>query len=397
MINQEIKRIYREIEDEVVNIRRNIHRNPELAYEEFSTSKYILEKLKSIGIEEIDVIENTGIVALLRGEKCINKENPTTIMLRADMDALPIKEETNLTFKSRNNNMHACGHDVHIAWTLGVAIILSRLKKLLNGNIKFVFQPAEEIGGSVKLVKKGVLNSPEVDIVLAGHCWPDLEAGKIGIARDVAMASANTFKIKILGKGGHGAEPHNCIDPICIGNEIYSSIQKIVSRRINPIDSTVVSICSFNSGYSSNIIPDTCEIQGTVRSLSVNKVIEINKNIELVVSNICNIYGAKYSFEMGGVCLPVVNDSILVNKILESATDIIGCENINIVDYPSMTGEDFSEYCNKKPGLFIYVGSSSLEKGIKEKLHSSKFDIDESMLETAVAVFSKFIIDYLAN
>lgn len=392
MIIDEISKIANEIENDIVEIRRVIHRNPELAFEEFETSKIIVNKLYEIGISDVEILEGTGIVAILEGTKKSNKKGKT-VMFRGDMDALPIKEQTNLHYKSLNNNMHACGHDVHVAWTLGVAIVLSKVKHLFYGKVKFVFQPGEEIGGAVKMVNRGILSNPDVDIVVAGHCWPDIKSGEIGIAQKVAMASTNTFKITIEGKGGHGANPHECIDPISIGCEIYSSIQKIISRRTNPVNPTVVSVCSFNSGTSRSTIPNICEIEGTVRAITYEEVLRINKEIEFLSQKICEIYGGKSTYELGGICLPVVNNEELVKQMKTSAVDIIDEDKIRIIHYPAMTGEDFSEYSSRKDGIFVYIGCSLEDQN--NKLHSCKFDIDEKIIKKAICIFSKFIIDYL--
>lgn len=393
-ITKEVNKITEEIEQEAINIRRTIHKNPELAFKEFDTCKLIVNKLRKIGFDEIEIIEDTGVVAILRGTKLGDYEEKT-VMLRGDMDALPIKEETNLSFKSENSNMHACGHDAHVAWTLGTAIVLSRLKHLFRGRVKFVFQPGEEMGGAVGMVSRGVLDNPKVDIVMAGHCWPDLKSGEIGIANYTAMASTNTFKITINGKGGHGAQPHECIDPIAIGTEIYSSIQKIVSRKTDPKNPTVISVCSFNSGTSRSTIPDVCEIEGTVRALTYEEVFKINKDIENISKQICGIYGGNCTFEMGGICLPVVNNKSLIESFMVSAKDIIGENNLKSIPYPAMTGEDFSEYSSRRDGLFLYIGSNNKDKNENYKLHSCKFDIDENILKSTIGMFSKFIIDYL--
>jgi len=395
---KQIKSISSEIETDIINIRRIIHKFPELGNKEFNTSKVIVDKLKKIGYTDIEVIDNTGVLAILHGESKTN-EIHKTVMFRSDIDALPIKEETNCEFSSLNENMHACGHDAHIAWGLGIAEVLFRLKHLVNGQVKFVFQPAEETGGAKKLIDLGVLENPNADIVVGGHVWPEIEVGNIGIARNVAMSSGSSFKLTVIGKGGHGAEPFNCIDPIAIGSEIYSSIQKLQYKINNPKEPAIISICSFHSGFSRNIIPDICKIEGTVRAVNRDLVVDILDKIEDIAHNFTKSYKASYKFDRSSICSPVVNDINLVNIMYNSANKFIetDSEHIKIIDYPAMTSDDFSAYTDKIPGLYIYIGSSSKDSGLSEKLHSNKFDLDEKLLRKAVNVFSGFIIDYLNN
>ncbi|WP_304340239.1 M20 metallopeptidase family protein [Metaclostridioides mangenotii] len=393
-VTNQIQTITSDIEEEIINIRRTIHKNPELGNKEFKTSELIKNKLTKIGYTEIESINNTGVVTLLNGEGILSNSSKT-VMFRADIDALPIKEETNHKFKSTNENMHACGHDAHAAWGLGVAEVLYRLKHLVNGKVKFVFQPAEEIGGAKKLIELGVLENPKVDIVLGGHVWPEIEVGDIGIAKNVAMSSGTSFKLTVIGKGGHGAEPFNCIDPIAIGSEIYSAIQKLAYKINNPKEPTIISVCSFHSGNSRNIIPDICDIEGTVRSISSENVDYIMNRIEEIADKYTKAYKAKYKFHRSGICFPVINDKNLVNKMVDSATKFLESKYIDVIDYPAMTSDDFSEYTSKIPGLYVYIGSSLKDKKLSEKLHSSIFDLDERLLKNAINIFSGFIIDYL--
>ncbi|UWD46955.1 amidohydrolase [Clostridioides difficile] len=388
MIEDKIKSIALKNNEEVIKIRRQIHRNPELAFKEFETSKLIKKELDKLNIEYIDVA-GTGVLATIKG----NNDGRKTILLRADMDALPIKEENDLEFKSTNDNMHACGHDAHVSWLLGAAMILNDIKEELCGNVKLLFQPGEEKGGSDIVIKENVLEG--VDVLATGHCWPTIESGKIGIARNCAMAATNTFEITIIGKGGHGAEPHNCIDPIAVGNAVYSSIQQIVSRKIDPVVPVVVSVCSFNSGISKNIIPDICTLQGTIRAISQEKVLEISEVLERMVRNICEAHGADCKFEKSAGGDAVINDKNMIELGRKSALKILGDENIEMIDFPAMTGEDFAIYMKERPGLFMYIGVGNKEKNINYKLHNNKFDIDEKCLSTASSLFAQLAVDYL--
>lgn len=390
MIEDKIKSIELKNNEKVIKIRRQIHSNPELAFKEFETSKLIKKELDKLNIEYIDVA-GTGVLATIKG----SNNGKKTILLRADMDGLPIKEENDLEFKSTNDNMHACGHDAHVSWLLGAAMILNDIKEELHGNVKLLFQPGEEKGGSDIVIKENVLEG--VDVLATGHCWPTIESGKIGIARNCAMAATNTFEITIIGKGGHGAEPHNCIDPIAVGNAVYSSIQQIVSRKIDPVVPAVVSVCSFNSGISKNIIPDICILQGTIRAISQEKVLEISEVLEHMVRNICKAHGADCKFEKSAGGDAVVNDKNMIELGRKSALKILGDENIEMIDFPAMTGEDFAIYMKERPGLFMYIGVGNKEKNINYKLHNNKFNIDEKCLSTASSLFAQLAVDYLCQ
>ncbi len=239
MLTEEILEIANNIKEELIDVRRHMHKYPELSFQEFKTSAFIKEKLKEHNINYIEDFHKTAVVALIKGNK-----QGKTILVRGDIDALPIEENNSLEYKSLNKGvMHACGHDAHIAWTLGTAIILNKLKNKIKGNVKFIFQPGEENQwGAKEMLKYGILENPKVDAAIAGHVWPDVQSGKISIVNGCAMACANKFRIEIIGKGGHGASPQDTLDPIAIANEVYMAIQQIVSRKVDPYDSVVISI-----------------------------------------------------------------------------------------------------------------------------------------------------------
>ncbi|MEG2892117.1 MAG: amidohydrolase [Clostridium sp.] len=395
MIYEDIESIASEIESEIIKIRRHLHSNPELSFKEYNTSKYIFDKLIEYGLENVKIVADTGVVALIKGGS--KEDNHKTVLLRGDIDALPIKEETGLEFASCNDYMHACGHDAHTAWTIGSAVVLNRIRKDLKGDVKVVFQMAEEVGGASKIIDSGILENPPVNIALAGHCWPSLECGVVGIAKGVAMASTGGFTINIKGKGGHGAEPHNCIDPIAIGTDIYNSIQKIVSRRVDIKDPVVISVCSFHSGNYQNIIPDTCTIEGTVRALSHNRLHEINSIIKDIVESTSRIYSGESTVKFSMGLHPVINDVELIKLSLDSLEKHLPEGRVKLIEHPAMTGEDFSEFSRRIPGLFLYIGSASDNSGRNHKLHSSKFDIDESAIKNAIVIFTRIIFDYLSE
>lgn len=395
MLKEEILKEARNLQDKLVYIRRELHKNPELAYKEFETSKFILKVLKDEGIDEVySNFHKTSVMAIIRGEG-----KGKTILLRADMDALKIDEKTGKEYASINKGvMHACGHDAHITWVLGATILLNKFKKYIKGNIKIIFQPAEEgAGGADELLKTRdiIEEEPKAVYAIAGHVWPSVDSGSIGIVNGCAMASANFFKITINGKGGHGATPHKSIDPIAVGNLVYTSIQNIVSRTRDPLASTVISIGRFTAEGSYNIIPDTAVMEGTIRAQSIDEVLELSSKIEEVLSGICKSFGAEYKFNATTAIPAVVNNENLVKIGEDTGKSIFGDNNVNILNDGCMTAEDFSYYLEKVPGLFVYIGNRNLNKGISAPLHNSCFDIDEDILFRASAYFTSLSIDIL--
>ncbi|GAA0084787.1 M20 family metallopeptidase [Clostridium sp. CTA-7] len=392
-MQEEIKNILDEIKEELTNIRRKLHSNPELSLKEYETSKYIYEKLREFGIEEIsNNIYKTTILAIIRGK------NPgKTILLRADMDALPIEEINNCDYKSlKRGVMHACGHDGHVTWMLGVAYVLNKLKDKISGNIKILFQPAEEeVGGAEELLKTiDILNlPPKVDFAIAGHIWPELNSGEYGIVNGSAMAAANKFILEIEGKGGHGAEPHKTIDPIAIANQIYMTSQQIISRHTSPFSNAVLTIGKFIGEGAYNVIPDKVLMEGTIRAESYDKVIEMTKLLEDLTKGIALSQGAKYKLTSLKPIKAVINDENLIYK----ANEILNKTNykVNILKHGSMTGEDFCYISSRVPSLFIYVGTRNISKNIIYPLHSPKFNFDEDILGNTVNVFSYLAINLI--
>lgn len=388
-----IKELAYEVEIDITKIRRKIHRNPELALREFETSKIVAEKLKELGIEIIENIGTTGVVGLLRG-----KNGGKTVALRADMDALPIEEENNFEFKSVNKNiMHACGHDAHTAILLGVAIVLSKIKDSINGNVKFIFQPSEEssLGGAQEMINEGVLKNPMVDSILGLHVDPALLSGTIGYRSGEFYASGGGFQIDIIGKSGHGALPHKATDAILVAAELILSLQTIKSSRIDPLDPFVLTIGTINGGSQANIIANKVTLTGTLRLFNE----EINKNIggimENIIKSITHAYGATYNFklQLGGT--PLTNDSRMIEIVKNSARKIVGEENVRLVPR-TLLGEDFACYTRIVPSAFVSLGVGFSDKK-NFSLHSSKFDIDEASLPIGTALLAQSAIDFLNN
>ena len=387
----EILSYVKEIETEIINFRRELHKNPEVGLNLPKTKEFIINELKKIDIEFKEYKSCSGISAV------IGKKEGKVIAIRSDMDALPIKEETGLTYESKNGNMHACGHDGHMAIVLGIAKTLKKFEDKLNGKVKLIFQPGEEKEGGAKyLVEEGVLENPKVDAILGihiGNFIDEIENGKIGLYKGPFMASIDRFKIKIKGKGAHGATPHKSIDPVYISSQIVLSIQEIISREIEIFKPSVISIGKISGGSAYNVIPDIVEIEGTVRTIDKNIREYIPKRIEELVSSITKGFRGDYEFEYNFGYPVVENNSDLVDKFYESAKKIIDEEMIVFLKKPTMVGEDFSYYTENIPGLYIFLSSKKQEDVYPH--HNSKFDIDEKNLYVGVACLSQFVFDLL--
>lgn len=380
------------IKDKLIAIRRDIHAHPEIGMHETRTARIIAELLEQYGIEVKKNVGGTGVVGILKG-----KYPGKTILLRADMDCLKIAEENDVKYKSEYPNlMHACGHDAHVAWLIGAAVILSELKDEIHGNVKFLFQPAEEKeGGAEKTIDSGVLDNPKVDAVVGAHVWPNIQVGKIGIKSGPLMAASDNFKITIYGKGGHGGQPHKCIDPIAVACEIYMALQTIVSRKVDPLEPAVITIGKLNAGLAHNVIPDKAEMEGTIRTLTYEVRDKIPDIMRSIIEGICLANGAKCDFDFLPYHAPVINDPEITAVIGRAANNIVGHKNLIIIDKPTMIGEDFSSFEEKVPGTFFWVGTYNPEKGIVKPLHNPKFNIDEDIIYKAAAVFAECAFVYL--
>lgn len=366
--------------------------NPEPGLEEVKTSQFIAEKLRSLGLEVQTEIGITGVIGTLRG-----KELGKTILLRADMDCLKMNEQNDFDFKSRTPGlMHACGHDAHISWLLGAAMILNEFKDELKGNVKFLFQPAEEVqGGAERMIKQGALLEPKVDAAIGGHVWPSIQSGKIGIKYGPMMAAPDMFKIKINGKGGHGAMPHVCVDPIAIACQVYLGLQTIVSRKVHPVDPLVITVSTFNAGSAHNIIPDEVVLTGTTRTFNDNLREKLPAMMESVIKGITEGHGGSYEFEYTKCYPAVINEGEMTALVEASVCELLGKDNVEIIHTPEMIGEDFAFFQRAVPGVFIAVGTLNKEKGIDFPLHSANFNLDEDIIPKAAAVFARAAIKYL--
>lgn len=369
------------IEPWLIEIRRDFHRHPELGMAEFRTSKKIAGLLEDLGISHRTGVANTGIVGIIEGGK-----PGKTVALRADMDALPIPEETGLSYASEiEGKMHACGHDAHMAVLLGAAHVLNSMKNELSGNIKLFFQPAEETDGGAKpMIDAGCMEDPHVDYVLGLHVTPYAEAGQIMVRPGKICASSDGFTITIRGKSAHGAYPEEGTDAIVIAAQVITSLQTIVSRNLSPMDAAVVTIGTINGGFKENIIADQVCLGGTIRTLDPETRANIQMRIQSIVSAVASGLGGEglVEFEMGYP--PVINNDEVVKVVETNAISLLGKENVLFKEYPSMGVEDFSYFCQAAPGAFYYLGCSNKTQGINAPGHNCKFQIDENCLKIGV-------------
>ncbi|MFF3021331.1 M20 family metallopeptidase [Gottfriedia sp. NPDC057948] len=390
--NLKLDDVVSSINDEVIGWRRYLHENPELSFQEENTAQFVYDQLNSFGGLEISRPTKTSVVARLIGI------HPGKVLaIRADMDALPIQEETKIEFSSKKDGiMHACGHDGHTAMLLGAAKLLCSFKNQLKGEVRFIFQHAEELppGGAIEMVNAGVLDG--VDLIIGAHLVSYLKTGKIGLNYGPIMAGADQFKITIIGEGGHASQPNQVIDPILIGTQVVTNIQHIVSRKLDPIDTAVISVTQFNGGTAINVIPNSVNIGGSVRSFKPEVRNHIPMLIEQIVKGITNAHGAKYEFVYDLGYSPVINDNEITSLIDKTVCEIVGEENRELIK-PIMGSEDFSAFLNEVPGTYFFVGARNEEEGIVYPHHHPKFNIDERALKDGIKIFVQGAINILNN
>jgi amidohydrolase len=371
-----------DIREEVVGWRRHLHRNPEISFQEEKTSQFVYETLESFGNLELSRPTKTSVVARLVGD-----QPGRTLALRADIDALPIQEENEFDFASQNPGaMHACGHDGHTAMLLGTAKLLSGMRDRIEGEVRFLFQHAEELspGGAEEMAEAGAMDG--VDAVIGAHLWSKLQVGKIGVVYGPMMAAPDTFEITIKGRGGHAAMPHQVVDSIAVGAQVVTNLQHVASREIDPLDNVVVSVSKFTGGTTHNIIPDSVEMVGTVRTLAPEVRGRVPEVMERVVKGVTEAHGASYEFRYHLGYRPVINDEEVTSAIEETVREVFGEDALEIMR-PNMGGEDFSALQQWAPGTFFLVGAGNEEKGIVHPHHHPRFTIDEDALGYGVRMF----------
>lgn len=383
----DIKDLAKQYEKYTIKIRRDIHENPEPSWQEYRTTEVIERELKSFKIET-KRLKKTGLIGILKG-----KTEGKTVALRADIDALSIKENTNLSFKSINGYMHACGHDCHTAMLLSAAKVLSQIKDEINGTVKFIFQPAEEtcIGAKVIIEEDNVLQG--VDGIFGMHIWGNLESSKFNIESGARMASADTFKIRIKGTASHGSTPHLGVDSIVTASAVIMNLQSIVSRNINPIEPVVITVGTIKGGDRFNIIASEVVMEGTTRAFSKETRELLEGKMREVVQNTAKTYGAEGILEYEYCPAPLINDGRLTDIAIKSAKKLYGQHSLVPMDKLTVS-EDFTYYMDKVPGVFAFIGGGNKKIGIYEN-HNDKFIIDESSLNMGTALYAQFAVDFL--
>ena len=383
----DFKKRVQEQREAIIKTRRELHQIPEIAFCEKKTSAYVAEYLKKCGLKTETGIAETGVVGLLEFG-----EGGKTLMIRADMDALQLPEKTGLPFASTHEGvMHACGHDGHMAMVLGAASILAKTNEKLKGSIKFLFQPAEEgPGGAKPMIEEGVLENPEVDFAIGCHLHGGRE-GTIGLKSGHVLAANDRFELKIVGRGGHGAMPHLCVDPIDVGVQVINALQRIVSRQISPLSPTVLTVGRFHAGSTFNVIPEEAVLAGTTRTFDRNIWSSWEKRMEKIIKGVCEAMGAKYEFKYTRGYPPTVNDEALVEIARRCAVDVVGEENV-FEPEPIMAGDDMAFFFEKVPGVFFFLGA-----GIENSapLHNSRFDFNEEILSKGVETYLRLTYELL--
>ena len=385
-----IHQLVSEHKDLIINIRRDLHRIPETAYTEKKTSAYVADYLNSLELDVQTEIAQYGVVGLLKTDR----PGPT-LMFRADMDALPLKEDTGLGFASEHEGaMHACGHDAHMAMVLGAATVFKKIKNELTGNIKFLFQPAEEgPGGAKPMVEAGVMESPKVDYSIGCHVWPDIPGGTIGVRPGPFMAAMDRFDIKIKGSGGHGAMPHLCADALEVGTQVINALQRIVSRHMDPLEPTVVTVGTFHAGTAFNIIPGEAELSGTTRTFDPETWNTWEARVEKVIRGVCESMGVDFELKYSQGYPVTINDESAAEVVRRCAAKVVGEDRV--VEPPkTMGGEDFAFYAQKSKGCFFALG---VGRDGAAPVHNSKFDFNEAVLLLGMETHCRVGLELLKN
>ena len=390
---EQIKALTAEIEEELVQIRRCIHRRPEIAREERETAALITKELEKLeGLEVYSGLAGgTGVMAVLKGGlpgKCV--------IVRADIDALPVQEQSGVDFASEiEGKMHACGHDAHATWVLGAAKVLSKMREQVPGTIKFIFQPGEEVSFGAKelILEDHVLENPAVDCALAAHVWPTVKAGTIGIAQRYAFGCPATFQINIKGKGGHGAMPHLVINPIAIAGRICAQAPTILAEKIIGLEPRVLTFCSIHAGTTGNIIPDNCEIMGTIRSTDMDVTQQIARELEALVKSCCEFSGASYDFSLRAGLYPVRNDPKMIEICRRSAAKMLGEEQVELIAEDHLAADNFSEFSRRVPAVYFYAGNWAEGDAEPISLHNPKFNVDERLLGHVTQVLCETVFE----
>ena len=390
-MTDKIKELAKKYSAVIMGAREYFHTNPEIEFTEYKTTKKITEILDEHGIEYKANIAKTGVMAIIRGKK-----DGKTVLLRGDMDALPIQEEADVPYKSViDGMMHACGHDSHAAGILGAALILNELKDEISGNIKLIFQPAEEnLGGAKPMIEEGILENPKVDAAFGLHVWGPLQEGKAATIKGPMMAAPDNIRIKLIGKGGHASMPNELIDPVLMASEVILNLQTIVSRKVDPLSPMVISCCSIHGGSAQNVIPNEVEIKGTVRTLNSDVREKAPVFIEQALKGITSIYNGSYEFDYILGYPPLVNEEKATEMLINSTEKILGEGNVEIMAKPVMGGEDFAYFSQHVPSAFIFLGIANDLKNPPVH-HHPEFAFDSKNTVVSSEIMAQVAVDYL--
>jgi amidohydrolase len=382
------------LQSSLVEWRRKLHQKPELGFQEHITAQFIQQKLEEWQIPHQTEIAKTGIVATIKSN------SPGKILaIRADMDALPIQEANEVPYCSQHDGkMHACGHDGHTAIALGTAYYLAQHRDNWSGTVKIIFQPAEEgPGGAKPMIEAGVLHNPDVDAIIGLHLWNNLPLGTIGVRSGALMAAVECFRCQILGKGGHGAMPHQTVDSIVVASQIVNALQTIVSRNINPLDAAVVTIGEFHAGTALNVIADTANLSGTIRYFDSKLETLISHRLEAIISSICQMHGADYKLDHWQLYPPTINDSAIAELVRSVAAEVVETPIGVVPECQTMGGEDMSFFLQQVPGCYFFLGSANPDQGLAYPHHHPRFDFDETALGMGVEIFVRCVEKFLSK
>jgi amidohydrolase len=374
-------------------LRRDFHRNPELGFQEVRTAGIVARELNNLGLEVSTGIGKTGVVALLEGD-----QPGPVVLLRFDMDALPILEETGAEYASQTPGvMHACGHDGHTAIGLTVARLLEKHRAELHGTLKFMFQPAEEgLGGAEAMLADGLLENPRPERALSLHLWNEKPLGWIGVTPGPAMSASERFRVQIIGKGGHGAAPHLTADPVLAAAQVISALQGIVARNVPPLQSAVISVTSVQGGEAFNVIPSKVELKGTIRSFDSDVRALLIERLYAVVTGVADAMGCRGEIETWRVTPAVINDARLTGRVQQVAGQLFPGDELD-ENERTMGSEDMAFVMEQVPGCYFFIGSANPEKGLKAAHHHPQFDFDEAALPKAAALMAAAAVDLLNN
>lgn len=385
-----IKDLATKLAPRLIEIRRHIHSHPELSGQEYQTAAFVAGVLSSSGIHVQEAVGKTGVVGEVQG----TGSDARLLAIRTDMDALPIQERTGLEYASRGVGiMHACGHDVHTTVGLGTAMVVSQLADELPGNVRFLFQPAEEIAqGARWMVQDGAMD--KVTAILSLHVFPSIPAGSIGVRYGSLTAAADDIEIIIMGESGHGARPHEAIDAIWIASQVITTLQQAISRTQNPLRPVVLSIGQINGGRAPNVIADQVKLLGTVRSLHPETSANLPGWISNIVASVCQSYGARYEVNYRAGVPGVQNDLALSQLLQVAAEEAWGCDRVQVLPEPSLGSEDFSMYLERAPGMMFRLGVGFKDRAINYPLHHPQFEVDESAIVTGVVTLAYSVYKY---